>query len=47
MRALAAFLLGEALLLTGLYFVYWPAALVAAGVQMVVGSLRAEIGEKR
>lgn len=39
MRALAALLIGEALLLGGIAWLSPPLALVAAGAQVVAGSL--------
>lgn len=44
--ALAALLTGEALLLTGLWFVWWPLALIAAGGQLVAFGLTFEPGSR-
>lgn len=38
-RTIAALLAGEALLLTGLWFAWWPLAAVVAGVQLVALAL--------
>lgn len=41
-RYAAALLLGEALLLLGLYGAWWPLAPIAAGVQIVAAVLLSE-----
>ena len=43
-RLLLALALGEALLLTGLYFAWWPLSLIAAGGQVIAAALIAEVG---
>ncbi len=47
MRAVAALLAGEALLLTGLALWSVPLAMVAAGSQLAAFGLISEIGEKQ
>ncbi len=47
MRAIAALLAGEALLLAGLYLWSVPLAMVAGGGQLAAWGLFYEIGEKR
>lgn len=44
MRALFIVLLGEAVALTGVWFVYWPAALIAAGAQLVLAGALYDFG---
>lgn len=39
LRTVAALLLGEAVLLTGLWFAWWPLALITAGLQIVGAAL--------
>lgn len=46
MRAMiATALLGEGLLLSGLYFISWPVALVVAGVQVVCIAAFVDFGD--
>lgn len=42
LRTIAALLVGEALLLTGLWFAWWPSAPLAAGAQLVAWALLSE-----
>lgn len=45
-RALAALLTGEALLLAGLWFAWWPLAPITAGLQLVALGLTFEPGSR-
>lgn len=42
MFSVLALILGEAVLLTGLYFAWWPLALIAAGFQLTMWALWSE-----
>lgn len=46
MRAqIITLLCGEALGLAGLYFIFWPAALIVAGVQLVGAACFVDFGD--
>lgn len=47
MRALLMLLVGEALLLYGLWLAWQPLSFIAAGLQLVAAALLTEAGESR
>lgn len=47
MLTVLALILGEAVLLAGLYFAWWPLALIVAGFQLTAWALWSERPDKR